>query len=310
MTNNAFRSTNFPYYGMRIENNGRISQFVQATSTQDIRARELVASWALQVDRGAIAEVELYWNEVVDRNIVTEPVTGDQIRAYEVARNLIELYDRGGDWVAVVDFWLTQLAILVGFDRDNLYLNPSLAGGTDIVQNVGTAPTNHALVNYGLADPCNATKQPDGTYIFNPGTPSTARLAFGQTFTNLTVGRKYRCSAEVRAIGEGTTARGLNANSVTGVEVDYTYVNTDVDGVWRRIWVDLVPTAETNTLQIRHGTGLIAVTTHEQQSRDFRLFDRGPAIPLNALYDPATNQYIMSGTGPIDFVTAGTPQWF
>ena len=124
MTNNAFRSTNFPYYGMRIENNGRISEFVQATSTQDIRARELVASWALQVDRGARDEVELYWNEVVNKKIVTEPITGDQIRAYEVARNLMELYDRGGDWVAVVDFWLTQLELLVGVAPLNALYDP------------------------------------------------------------------------------------------------------------------------------------------------------------------------------------------
>ena len=101
----------FPYYDPVPKTGGREEDFSQATTAVDVVVREQVAAWKLLQDRGGAeaAAVATYKPEVVARNITTEPTTGPMIRAYVVARNLVELADRGSDWNTAVTNWLLEL---------------------------------------------------------------------------------------------------------------------------------------------------------------------------------------------------------
>jgi len=104
----------FPYYQKRPITIGRIDAFSQATGVVDLELRYQLAVWLLFVDQGDSAAVELYFPEVQSRVITTAPVTGPQIRAYQVARNLVEYSERDSEWNTQLDVWLTEFTALTG----------------------------------------------------------------------------------------------------------------------------------------------------------------------------------------------------
>lgn len=103
--------TTFPHYQLKPATAGRQELFPQAVSAEDVAVRYQVAAWALQKQQGFETEVSTYYTEVIARDIVTEPVTGPEIRAYQVARNLIEYAQRGITWDSAVTYWLEQLYV-------------------------------------------------------------------------------------------------------------------------------------------------------------------------------------------------------
>lgn len=97
----------FPY-ARKVFRTGNLElEFPQAIDTTDYIMRELVAAWYLQ-HRTTLGEVavELYRLEVEARDITTEPVTGDEIRAYEVARKMLELAEQSQEWDDALTKWL------------------------------------------------------------------------------------------------------------------------------------------------------------------------------------------------------------
>ena len=105
----------FPFYGIRIENCGRIQEFSRAIEPLDVMCRQLVASLLLQCDRGATSTVRKYYDEFWSGEITSSPVSGDDIRCYEVFRYIVELYVRSPDWAEAVTKWLDEFADKVGF---------------------------------------------------------------------------------------------------------------------------------------------------------------------------------------------------
>jgi len=99
----------FPYFRKKPQTGGRVEYFPQAISAMDTAVREQVAAWLLQEHQGYTREVALYYAEVKQRNITTEPMTGPEIRAYEVARNLMAYAEKGIAWDATVTKWLDIL---------------------------------------------------------------------------------------------------------------------------------------------------------------------------------------------------------
>jgi len=133
----------FPYYGRWPETNGRLESFSQATDTLDVEVRRQVAAWLFQFSVTDGVAVQQYISEVQQRNIISEPSTGEEIRAYEVARNLIELSERGADWDAAVTRWLDEL-LAIGPNPPptelRTFLFPFTTDGVEVISGV---PVNH-----------------------------------------------------------------------------------------------------------------------------------------------------------------------
>jgi len=116
----------FPYYDPIPKTAGRETQLSSATSAIDVAVREQVAAWLLQQQQGHSYEVSLYANEVLMGATTTTPTTGDEIRAYVVGRNLLELAAQGQDWTDAVALWINELGITtydwnIGFNGSNAY---------------------------------------------------------------------------------------------------------------------------------------------------------------------------------------------
>ena len=166
-----------------------------------------------------------------------------------------------------------------------LYPNYLLAGGSDIVADVGVMPTSHVSTAFGGVPA-------DATYI-GPANPAYTFVGTGNsrfaismnvnTATNRGVtlqgGRKYRFSAEVQSIGEAAVAtRLINAAALTGGAILIDGPLVVPDGTWQSVYVDFGLVNITDTIQLRHGIGMFnAVTTvgATQQTRNLKLVDVG-----------------------------------
>ena len=105
----------FPYVDRVPKTGGKEVEFISAHLPIDIAYRTQMAAWLLLTARGGdeAAAVVTYTSEVQARDITTEPTTGPMIRAYTVARNLVEYAARGTDWDDALTSWLNELSRVV-----------------------------------------------------------------------------------------------------------------------------------------------------------------------------------------------------
>ena len=219
------------------------------------------------------------------------------------------LLGQGATLGPVNDMWMEFLAATPGALNDkllaywssqistsNLYPNPTLIGGSNIVADVfSTAPNSHVATAFGGV-PCDATYLGAGNPAFTFVGTGNSRFAWSMninTATNRGVTlpgqREYRFSATVQSIGEAASpTRLINAASpINGALV------TDgplivPDGTPQNVYLDFVIPTLAATIQLRHGMGMFnAVTTvgATQQTTNLKLEDIGP-YPL--LFDDFT----------------------
>ena len=172
----------------------------------------------------------------------------------------------------------------------NLYPNPTLIGGSDIVADVFlTMPDNHVATIFA-ANPCDATYLGPGNPAYTFVGTGNSRFAIAcnvNTATNRGVtlpgGREYRFSAIVQSIGEAAVeTRLVNAASPTSGAVVTDGPLILPDGTPQLAYVDFGLETIASTIQLRFGMGMFnAVTTvgATQQTSDLKLQDIGPYSP-------------------------------
>ena len=219
------------------------------------------------------------------------------------------LLGQGATFGPVNDMWMEFLSATPGTLNDklfaywssqigaaNLYPNPTLIGGSDIVADVfATAPDNHVATAFGGV-PCDATYLGAGNPAFTFVGTGNSRFAWScnvNTATNRGVTlpgqREYRFSATVQSIGEAASpTRLINLASPTNGAVVTDGPLYVPDGTPQNVYLDfLIPNAN-STIQMRHGMGMFnAVLTPgaTQQTTNLKLEDIGP-YPL--LFDDFT----------------------
>ena len=202
-------------------------------------------------------------------------------------------YLRGLGYVGALDdmkkkFWEDQN--VTPPVSNNLYPNPTLIGGSNIVADVfATAPNAHVATAFGGV-PCDATYLGAGNPAFTFVGTGNSRFAWScnvNTATNRGVtlpgGREYRFSATVQSIGEAASpTRLINLASPTNGAVVTDGPLYVPDGTPQNVYLDfLIPNAN-STIQMRHGMGMFnAVLTPgaTQQTTNLKLEDIGP-LPL------------------------------
>lgn len=172
----------------------------------------------------------------------------------------------------------------------NLYPNPTLVGGSDIVADVfATIPTNHVATAFGGV-PCDATYLGAGNPAYTFVGTGNSRFAIScnvNTATNRGVtlpgGRKYRFSATVISIGEAAVATRLingSAAAAGAVIIDGPLIVPD--GTPQFTYIDFGLETGSSNIQLRHGMGmfnLVATVGATQQTIDLTLKDIGPYTP-------------------------------
>ena len=190
----------------------------------------------------------------------------------------------------MLQFWIA------GGVTSNLYPNPDLIGGSNIVADVySTLPTSHVATIFAT-NPCDATYLGAGNPAYTFVGTGNSRFALScnvNTATNRGVtlpgGREYRFSATVQSIGEAAVAtRLVNAASPTNGAVVTDGPLIIPDGTPQFAYIDFALASLASTIQMRHGMGMFnPVTTvgATQQTTNLKLEDIGP-IPL--LFDEFT----------------------
>ena len=178
----------------------------------------------------------------------------------------------------------------------NLYPNPELVGGSNIVADVfATMPTNHVATIFA-ANPADATYLGAGNPAYTFVGTGNSRFSIAcnvNTATNRGVTlqgqREYRFSATVQSIGEAAVETRLinvaapaNGAFVTDGPL---YIP---DGTPQDVYIDFAIPAINASVQLRHGIGMFnAVLTvgATQQTSNLKLEEIGP-MPL--LFDEFT----------------------
>ena len=214
------------------------------------------------------------------------------------------LLDQGATLGPVNDMWMQVLAEpaysgtlndrlfsfwLSGGGVTNLYPNPTLEGGSNIVADVySTLPTSHVATPFGGV-PCDATYLGAGNPAYTFVGTGNSRFALGvnvNTATNrgvtLPAGRTYRFSATIQAIGEAAVAtRLINIASPTNGAAIIGNPLIVPDGTPQNFAIDFIIPAADSTVQLRHGMGMFnGVTTvgATQQTTNLFLRDIGPIV--------------------------------
>lgn len=106
----------FPYWIDKVHTDGNVERFTQAITTPDIKQRHYCAGLARFGfrDQEHWEAVELYYNELINGDITTEPITGEEIRVYQVARRILEAAERSAEWEDAGRKYLEELAEMLG----------------------------------------------------------------------------------------------------------------------------------------------------------------------------------------------------
>lgn len=189
----------------------------------------------------------------------------------------------------IADSWrdLISRGVIGGSSLENLYINHELAGGSDIVDGVGTPPDNHTISNNSGTISANIIGV-DPTYDMNPDFDS-GRLVFRQTrgtTSDLLDGNRYRLSAEVwidgyvDGVNDPQELRGVNVNNNASLVIDR--ANADLSGTnqqWEYVEVIFDIIAPTTAIFMVHGQGVINTSTLRVRSRYLKLNDLGETPP-------------------------------
>lgn len=170
------------------------------------------------------------------------------------------------------------------FESDiNLYFNPELSGGTDIVDGVGTPPDDHTISNNSNTISADIIGE-NPTYDINASFES-GRLAFREvrgTTGDLIVGHRYLFSAEVwiegyvDGVNDPQELRGVNVNNNASLVINRD--NADLSGAngqWEYVEVIFDIIAPTTVIYLAHGQGVINTSTLRVQPRNLTLNDLG-----------------------------------
>ena len=173
--------------------------------------------------------------------------------------------------------------------RVNLYPNPTLVGGSNILADVyATLPTSHVATLFA-GNPCDATYLGAGDPAYTYTSTGNSRFSMAvnvNTATNrgvtLPPGRKYRYSADVQAINQAlaTATRLINvAAPAAGCAITLDRASVIPNGTIQRVFIDFtIPTAAANC-QLRHGMGMFEAVTPvgaTQQTTNLWIEDIGP----------------------------------
>lgn len=229
----------------------------------------------------------------VVNTLSAEPVVKDYIRVKQTDSLAVKNYINVRESVSgekdyinvlVVDDDTPKNYMLVNYiDSANIYINPELSGGTDIVDGVGTPPTDHIISN--STNNITATIIGENpTYDINAAF-ETGRLAFRETrgtTSDLIDGHKYRLGAEVwidgyvDGVNNPQELRGINVNNNAALVINRD--NADLSGVnqrWEYVEVIFEIIAPTTTIYMAHGHGVIVESSLRTQTRNLTLTDLG-----------------------------------
>ena len=252
----------FPYYDPVPRTSGLETEFISAHGVIDLAYRSQLAAWLLLNNRGGdeAAAVVTYTSEVQARNITTEPTTGPMIRAYTVARNLVEYAARGTDWDDALTSWLNEFSRIVdGFGvvfeyeyKEDQNLVDRINGALTTVSPaaVFTADCLTADVTYDITVPANLLPATDWRieidFVFDVFTlQSNPRVFYSAVDSNNYVELLYttatdKWSLSVKVAGVLNTVHFTVATiPVQGSMVDLAVeihntlgMRVEVDGVW------------------------------------------------------------------------------